>query len=366
MEYRKEALTAYNQKFSQACQSLCIPMDDICFFDIETTGLSPKISSLYLIGIVYREAGHWQLVQWFADDYTSEADILLAFANFTARFSVYINYNGSTFDIPYLEKKYNTNHIPSPFLKHKTLDIYRQIRSKKTIFSVSDMKLVTMERLLSFYRQDNYSGKDCIQLYTNFMQNKYAHAVSEMTIQKEKLMLHNKEDLIGTVLCSQLLVYEQYTAQSPNWVCKDNSLYLYDTLPFSAPISLSFENNVSLVTYKHDSITFCVPLYNGTLRHYFDDYKNYYYLPLEDMAVHKSVGIYVDTKHRQKATASNCYIKKEGCFLPLPSGFSPNNTIIFQKEKKQKQKFIVWEEDTFDTFLTDYLSHLFSEKQKVT
>ena len=44
------------------------------FFDIETTGLSPKASSLYLIGMMYfnQEEEHWELCQWFADDYQSE------------------------------------------------------------------------------------------------------------------------------------------------------------------------------------------------------------------------------------------------------------------------------------------------------
>ena len=37
-----------------------------------------------------------------------------------------------------------------------------------------------------------------------------------------------------------------------------------------------------------------MPLLEGTLKYYYPDYKNYYYLPLEDEAVHKSVGVYVD------------------------------------------------------------------------
>ena len=42
-------------------------------------------------------------------------------------------------------------------------------------------------------------------------------------------------------------------------------------------------------------------------RLYYLDYKNYYYLPNEDMAVHKSVAVSVDRTHREKAAPENCY-----------------------------------------------------------
>ena len=46
--------------------------------------------------------------------------------------------------------------------------------------------------------------------------------------------------------------------------------------------------------------------------------KNYYYLPSEDRAVHKSVGTYVEKDHRCKASPENCYYPMYSVFLPLP------------------------------------------------
>ena len=46
------------------------------------------------------------------------------------------------------------------------------------------------------------------------------------------------------------------------------------------------------------------------------NYKDYYYLPEEDTAIHKSVAFYVDKNYRTKAKAATCYSKKTGCFLP--------------------------------------------------
>ena len=46
---------------------LIAPKERIVFFDIETTGLSSKNASIYLIGTVSYEEGAWQLTQLFAE-----------------------------------------------------------------------------------------------------------------------------------------------------------------------------------------------------------------------------------------------------------------------------------------------------------
>ena len=73
-------------------------------------------------------------------------------------------------------------------------------------------------------------------------------------------------------------------------------------------------------TDKNDSsiLIISLPYIEETLKHFFKDYRNYYYLPEEDRAVHKSVGCYVERKYRRAAKASTCYIKKAGIFLPIP------------------------------------------------
>ena len=65
------------------------PLEQIAFFDIETTGLSPKTSSIYLIGVMHYNSHKqsWQITQWFADDYQSEEPILEAFLSYLEDFS---------------------------------------------------------------------------------------------------------------------------------------------------------------------------------------------------------------------------------------------------------------------------------------
>ena len=46
-----------------------------------------------------------------------------------------------------------------------------------------------------------------------------------------------------------------------------------------------------------------------------NNYKDYYYLPQEDTAIHKSIASFVDKAYREQAKPENCYTKKEGQYL---------------------------------------------------
>ena len=75
------------------------------------------------------------------------------------------------------------------------------------------------------------------------------------------------------------------------------------------------------------------------------------------MAIHKSVGIYVDASRRKKASAANCYTKKTGTFLPLPKSMKEENFSLFQIEKKSPLRYISLEDKNID-FSKDLLAKL--------
>ena len=96
---------------------------------------------------------------------------------------------------------------------------------------------------------------------------------------------------------------------------------------------------------------------SGTRKYFFPNYKDYYYLPLEDQAIHKSVGTYVDKEHREKAKASNCYKKKEGIFLPQ---FSTVFTPSFRREYKDEVQWFEADENLIrdKEKMATYMVHL--------
>lgn len=328
--------------------------EQLCYFDIETNGLSPDISSLYLIGAAVWDGTRFALVQWFADDYISERELLLSFAEFASPYAAFVHYNGSSFDIPFLEKKYAAHKLRSPFTGKKSIDIFRQLPGDRHFFSVENRRLATMEQLLSFERQDPFTGKDCISLYTEFMQKKYFRDAAAEDCKK-KLLRHNRDDLQGTILCGQLLAYRYGSPGScaaaparpgcpgngsatgdageepaaggsgntqetpPHLILSGQLTDGYFPFPLRTARSIADDKGTVLLTFRNRSVSVDIPLRDGVYYHFFSDYKNYYYLIKEDIAVHKSVGLYVDKQYRRQATARDCYIKKSGLFLPLPA-----------------------------------------------
>ena len=77
------------------------PLKDLVFLDIETTGLTPATSSIYLIGAVYHQQMEWHIRQWFSDSLNSEQEILEDFFSFIKNYQVVVSFNGETFDLPF-------------------------------------------------------------------------------------------------------------------------------------------------------------------------------------------------------------------------------------------------------------------------
>ena len=99
-------------------------LEELLFFDIETTGFSGAHSNLYLIGCTYYRDGGWHLIQWFADTADSEEALLHAFFGFLEAFKIVIHFNGDTFDIPYLLKRCAHYHLPYSFSSVASVDGY--------------------------------------------------------------------------------------------------------------------------------------------------------------------------------------------------------------------------------------------------
>ena len=98
--------------------------------------------------------------------------------------------------------------------------------------------------------------------------------------------------------------------------------------------------------------------YKGTLKFYYPDYKQYYYLPEEDEAIHQSLAAFVDKSRRIKATKETCYTKKNGIFLPEQSAwFTP----VYKENTVSDISFFEYQSLTKDTdCINHYLLELLS------
>ena len=299
--------------------------DSFLFFDIETTGFSKDNTILYLIGCGYFIENGFQFIQWFNDDGTSEEEILLAFHDILKQKDwQLVTFNGNSFDIPYLKRHYELNELPCDIESFPSLDFYQFLKPFQSLFQMTHGKQKDWEHFLDLYREDIYDGGQLIAVYKEYLMNKEEALL-------HNLLLHNEEDLLGMKYLLPLFSYRMLLSKnlslikvSPGEILFEKgtgSIAMSCKLPLALPKPLNFTTSVgSISTDKNDSsiLIISLPYIEETLKHFFKDYRNYYYLPEEDRAVHKSVGCYVERKYRRAAKASTCYIKKEGIFLPIP------------------------------------------------
>ena len=108
-------------------------LDELLFFDIETTGFSGDTSSLYLIGCTWHRDGRWNMTQYFADGPEAERQALTEFFEMLKHYRVLVHFNGDGFDIPYLLKRCAHHKLNYSFDGLVSLDIYKKIRPLKKL-----------------------------------------------------------------------------------------------------------------------------------------------------------------------------------------------------------------------------------------
>ncbi len=325
----------------------------LLFFDIETTGFTAGTSSLYLIGAVSWQKESWLLHQWFAQSPEEEADVLRAFLDFSKSFKQLVHFNGDRFDLPYLKDKCHAFGMEDSLSSLISRDLFRMVRPLKTLLKLNALNQRSLEEYLGIYRRDPYSGGELIQVYKEYVQY---HTEGPL----QKLLLHNHDDLQGMLDILPILSYQTFLSGSFQVTGCDimgDSLILHGRLPLFLPRVFSYGNPWLYLTGRQDKFSVEVHGVRDTLKYFFPDYKNYYYLPEEDVALHKSVAAYVDKEHREPAKASTCYNKKKGFYLPqFESVFAP----IFKKDYADRQQYF----PCTDAFTADkeklhlYLCHL--------
>ena len=339
------------------------PWQNAVFYDIETTGLGWRSSHIYLIGVLFRENGNWILRQWFLDRPFAEKELLKAFSGFLQQLknSFLVDYNGDTFDLPYLRSKfrYYSLHLPElllpdseravPFAEH--VDLLRKLRPLKSKLALSSLRLQDVETFLHTQRKDTASGKELIQIYQQYLQTGGSALL-------EQLFLHNHDDVAGLPQVASLLDFSDFWGGSYRITEKKqltDQMQFRLTRPDPFPVSFSLKKDCSetgcplypeegpsacTVHFDRTEAVLTVPVIEGERKLFFKDFRNYYYLPGEDRAIHKSVGQFTDPAFREQAKASTCYQRVSGSFIPLPSDPGINGIRCFLREYRDTAVWI--------------------------
>ena len=351
-----------------------VSLEDALLYDIETTGLNPKASQLYLLGVLLFHKENREFIQYFAESVLDEEEILEQFFQLCQTKKVLISFNGEGFDNRFIEamaKSYGKHPL---HLNLKQLDLFKLIRKRKKFYGLESCSLKSCERFLGIHREDRCSGGELISVYQEYLQDKGSE-------KKNMLLLHNREDIqnlpaLFSFLAyenifqgnvhfqrTELLVRDEMKEKNDNHQ-KDNSLQIKDlelgerqnsrtteklclrfSLPSSVPVPLTLTPKNFLLEIKETSLCLTVPLYQGELCYFFKDYKDYEFIPSEDRVVHKSLAAMYPKEMREKAKASTAYQKMKTSFLPV---FQEGDK-VFKKTYQDKNCFIPFKENTFES-----------------
>ena len=340
--------------------------EEILFFDIETTGLSPKSAQIYSIGLLLFNASEMEIVQLFANSLSEEIEVLQKFQEYCNAKTQFISFNGKAFDTPFLEKSYSQYGLKSPITGLPQLDLFKMIQSRRKFYQLPSYKLKECERFLGIQREDIYTGGELIYVYLEYLE----HPTEEA---KALLLQHNFEDLLYLPSLFSFFAYEElfqgkgsYCREKSELLSKENKLRLCFRFAKSTFPSETEENTFrdeaqeyshkstaekntffsKAISHRFDGFTLEVsgreavleiPLFSGEAKYFFKNFKDYDYIPAKDMALHRSLSELYPKEEKQRAKAATAYQKKTGLFLPVFSDSFPN---LFQKEYKEKQNYI--------------------------
>ncbi len=106
-------------------------LPDYFVFDIETTGLNSNYCKVILIGILFNKNNKTIIKQFFANTENDEKELLLAFINCIKNYQNHITFNGSNFDIPFLNNRLKKHNIDFSLSKNNDIDILKLIKPFK-------------------------------------------------------------------------------------------------------------------------------------------------------------------------------------------------------------------------------------------
>lgn len=342
--------------------------EDCIFFDIETTGFSPASSNIYLIGCLRKQGENLIVDQFFAENKEDEQEVVSQFMNLLREYKTIISFNGIGFDIPYVKAKCDTYGIENHLKDYTYVDIFKLISNIKFLLKLPNYKQKTVETFLDIHRDDKFSGGELINVYHDYVKTHSLEA-------EELLLLHNFEDVTGMLDLIPILSYHNiltggfriksteitpYTAYDGQ---TGNEMIITLENDYIVPKRVSYQYKDYYFTINKNTTKIRIPLYEGELKYFYDNYKDYFYLPEEDMAIHKSVATFVDKQYRERAKACNCYTRKTGVFLPqLSIIMNP----AFKSDYKDKVSYFELTSDfsESDVMLRRYVKHIFEHAMK--
>lgn len=255
--------------------------DGWCLVDIETEGRFWRTSRLLAARAITYGGSPLEEHEWISERESDEYDILSELSKILLRSSCIMTFNGNSFDLPHLRKKYQAYRAQDPTKGKETLDLMRTLMPYRFMF-----------RLKSYHLADYLSLFD------------------------EKYVIRN--DAEGALLVSSLLELScLFTLPDISVAAgiqdKDGTaekiFWTEWKMPEEIQVGVDIIDEVFHLAASGGDVRLEVVCDGSRLRKYYTDYENYDYLLAEGYAAHRSLTAYVAADRKEKAVRTNCFTR---------------------------------------------------------
>lgn len=188
-------------------------MNDIAYFDIETTGFDRCNDNIILISFGnFINHEEFSITQYFAEDLEDEGEVLYSFGHDILNYNNWCSYNGIAFDEPFIcERMLKSNINFEPPKYH--IDLYRRVRPYYRQLGMERCNLKTVEKYIGVNRRDQIDGGVSVDLYNEFL------STGDKKLE-EVIMLHNYEDVLNLPKIHEFV----YTIENNNSIVRNDSI----------------------------------------------------------------------------------------------------------------------------------------------
>lgn len=254
-----------------------------CLLDITTEGRYWRTSRLISASVICLEEGEAVLRTWISEKEADEYDILYALKDLLREMQPLYTFNGTSFDLPHLAKKFAAYRLPDPVTGKDHHDLYLELKPLNALLPIKSHRLADYLGCLPALNPEIQAG-----------------------ISPEAL----QGDACGTLYLTRLLDFMDFLSGSftvRTAIPSPESLVITLVPEKPLPLSLTVADGPFTLKVTHEEAELTAVVYDGKLRRYYTNISDYDYLPLEGCAVHRSVSAYVAKSRKEKAVRDNCF-----------------------------------------------------------
>lgn len=255
-------------------KNLTLPVDS-AVLDISATKRFARTGRLTQILLIHHEGESLEELVWDIETEEEEFRALEDLSRFLSKEnapSELITYNGHAFDLAFLSKKYALYDLEDPLKNKDSRDLFLEYRPFARILGLSSRRLDAFAGYLGVDSSCDDAVKCCAILSLDALKDLFD---GKWTLEK----------------------------------AASDADHLYYTLHIEKPMPrrIAIHDQVYHMICEGNEVRLAIVVENNTVRRYYTNFKDYYYLPFEGYAVHREMAAFVEKGHKEKAVRENCF-----------------------------------------------------------